>query len=102
MSQHERSSTRLSSTSTGMRAHVNPIPFPTASGYQITVTGGVPPYTFTPKESPPNPAGVHVTYEGDTAHVTVPAGTPPGTQVFVDVTDSSSSPQTAPTTNSVG
>ncbi len=101
MSHYERTSTRHSSTGTGLHAQVNPNPFQAAEGYQITVTGGVPPYTFEAKDSPPNPPGVHVTHEGGMAHVTVPADTPPGTKVYVDVKETGTSPQTANTVNTV-
>ena len=102
MSQYERSSTRLSSTGTGMRAHVQPNPFPVATGYEITVTGGVPPYTFAAVDSPPNPPGVTVTQIGDMAHVSVPSGTPQGTKVYVDVSETGTTPQTVRTMNTVG
>ncbi len=77
------------------------MPFPAPDGYVITASGGIPPYTFTPEGSPPNPPGVTVVVDGNEAHVMVPPNTPPGTVVYVNVQDSSSPIQTAPTQNSV-
>ena len=103
MSHPERKqSVGLSSTSSGLRARVNPMPFPVQDGYVIEVSGGIPPYTFTAEPSPPNPPGVTITVEGNEAHVMVPPNTPPGTVVYVNVGDSSSPSQTAHTHNVVG
>ena len=84
-----------------MRATASPSPFSAASGFSITVTGGIEPYEFQAYPSPPNPPGVVVT-PGNPASVTVPPGTPPGTMVTVMVTDSSSPPQTVTVGDRVG
>lgn len=70
-------------------------PFPANQGFDVEVDGGVPPYTYTPLPSPPNPPGVTMT--GNTC--TVPPTTPPGTEVKVRVTDSSTPPQRATCTS---
>jgi hypothetical protein len=71
---------------------VNPPEFDPAEGFDITVIGGTPPFTFTALTAPPNPPGVDVTSSGPTAHATVPVGTPADTVVGVRVTDSSVPP----------
>jgi hypothetical protein len=76
---------------------VSPNPFQPEVGFDITVSGGVPPFTYRPRSSPPNPPGV--TVNGN--NVSVPAGTPGGTQVVVDVTDSSDPPQRSPCASKV-
>ena len=84
-----------------MRIAIEPVPFDPNGAYTIEVTGGQHPYTFTPLPDPPNPPGVTVQVNGDSATVQVPPDTPPGTQIHVDVTDASSSSPTAPTVNAV-
>jgi hypothetical protein len=68
-----------------MQATGTPNPFPVARGFRVVVSGGKPPYTFTPAASPPNPPGVQVDADG---RVTVPIETPSGTNVQIHVTDS--------------
>jgi hypothetical protein len=77
-----------------MQLSAAPNPFPVATGFTVTVVGGIPPFSFVPKPSPPNPPGVTVIAAGVLAYVEVPPGTPPGTVVAVDVSDSSTPPQT--------
>lgn len=84
-----------------MKAAATPDPFDAEEGYTIVVKGGTPPYQFTPMPSPPNPEGVTVDPQGSTATVTVPSGTPPGTEVIVEVSDSSQPPKTVVVTNHV-
>lgn len=81
--------------------NANPSPFPANMGYQLTVQGGSPPYTFVALPAPPNPSGVKVAATGPVATVTVPSATPSGTTVYVRVTDSSNPPQSVVTTNAV-
>lgn len=76
-----------------MQATATPNPFPASGSFKIRVYGGSPPFTYTPRPSPPNPPGVQVSPNGDTADVTVPEDTPSGTGVTVEVTDSSEPPQ---------
>lgn len=75
-----------------MRATGVPNPFFAPTGFDIEVVGGKPPYTYVPEPAPPNPPGVEVSPDG---HVSVPPGTPPGTEVRVRVTDASTPPRTA-------
>lgn len=84
-----------------MFATAMPSPFQAAAGYGITVSGGTPPYTFTPVGTPPNPPGVVVTSVGPPAHIDVPDDTPSGTIVVIRVTDSSTPPQTVTVSNRV-
>ena len=84
-----------------MRITISPTPFDPAVGYTIEVSEGMPPYAFDPLPEPPNPPGVTIQVNGNTATVQVPPGTPPGTPVHVDVTDASAPPQTAPTVSTV-
>ncbi len=91
MSTHDSNHLR-STTSTGIQASARPNPFLPTDGYVITVTGGIPPYTFTPEPSPPNPPGVQVFPNGNTCEVHVPPGTPPGMPVNVRIYDSSQPP----------
>jgi hypothetical protein len=72
-----------------------PGPFTPGLGYVATPTGGVPPYTFTAIPSPPNPPGVRIEPNGMSADIDCPPGTPPGTRIQVNVTDSSQPPQSA-------
>ena len=72
-----------------MNASPSANPFPAASGFNVMVTGGTPPYTFVPRPVPPNPPGVTV----EENHVDVPANTPSNTPVWIIVTDSSVPPQ---------
>lgn len=70
--------------------HVTTSPSPCTPGvpYHITVTGGVPPYYFSPGAVPPNPPGVEVeVLGGGVARVTVPPGTPSGAVILVMVSD---------------
>ena len=84
-----------------MKVTLTPEPFDPAQGYTIQVSGGTPPYAFLPAPVPPNPPGVTVQVNGNTATVGVPPGTPPGTQVEVEVSDSSKPKQHAHTVNTV-
>jgi len=76
-----------------MQVGVSPSPFSASQGFSVAASGGSPPYTTTSLPSPPNPAGVTVTTQGPPAHVDVPSGTPSGTDVFVNVADSSDPPE---------
>jgi hypothetical protein len=76
-----------------MQVSCNPVPFPASRHFVILVADGEPPYTYTPKPPPTNPPGVQV-FPGPPVRVTVPPDTPSGTPVYVDVTDSSTQPQT--------
>ena len=75
-----------------MRVKVRPNPFDPAGGFEIYVEGGDPPYEFIPEPDPPNPPGVVVAPQGNTAHVDVPPSTPSGTDVYITVRDSSGPP----------
>jgi hypothetical protein len=83
-----------------MQAKVSPSPFPAASGFTITPSGGTPPYTATPLPSPPNPPGVIVN-NGPPITVTVPPSTEPGTMIYIRVCDSSVPPDCITVTNTV-
>ena len=76
-----------------MQVTATPDPFTPGQGYEITVSGGVPPYHYKAAPVPPNPQGVTITPAGSTCHVDCPVGTPSGTPVKVVVTDSSVPPQ---------
>ena len=80
-----------------MTATAAPSPFPVAYGFTISVTGGTPPYHYVPLPCPPNPPGV----TGIGPWITVPPNTPRGTPVYVQVTDSSTPPQTTVVTDTV-
>ena len=80
-------SVRTGSSTGTLQVQVRPNPFDPSQGYEITVTGGYPPYDFQPRTSPPNPPGVQVHPNGSSCHVTVPASTGPGVLVQVNVTD---------------
>lgn len=67
-----------------MTATPSPSPFQPADGFNVMVIGGEPPYTYTPRLSPPNPPGV--TMSGN--HVNVAGSPPSGTAVIIVVTDS--------------
>ena len=82
-----------------MQATAIPNPFPATSGFQVHVTGGQPPYSFTPFPVPPNPEGVQVSADG---WVTVPADTPRETVVKVYVYDSGNPQQTTQVAAYVG
>ena len=84
-----------------MRVTIDPVPFDPVSGYTIEVMDGTPPYGFDALPEPPNPPGVTIQVNGNTATVQMPPGPPPGTPVHVNVTDSSAAAQTAPTVNAV-
>jgi hypothetical protein len=84
-----------------MIATASPSPFPTSTGFVITIKGGTPPYEVTAYPSPPNPPGVRI-HAGPPVRVTVPPGTPPGTTVTVDVQDGATPPQTVPVSNTTG
>ena len=71
-----------------------PQPFTAGLGYTVTPSGGTPPYHFLVVQSPPNPAGVSITYDDMTAQVDVPAGTPSATKVYILVSDSAEPPNT--------
>jgi hypothetical protein len=75
-----------------VEVQVNPPVFNPAEGFEITVIGGTPPFTFDPLTVPPNPPGVEVEPSGPSAAVSVPIGTPGQTVVGVRVTDSSVPP----------
>jgi hypothetical protein len=84
-----------------MQASANPYYFDPATGYTVRVIGGTPPYTVTALPSPPNPEGVEVD-PGPPVKVTCPPGTPAGTVVQVEVTDSSTpTPQACPASGRV-
>jgi hypothetical protein len=68
-----------------------PNPFPPVEGFRVVVKDGVPPFTFEPEPSPPNPPGVAVTPTGE---VMVLPPALPETPVTIRVTDSSTPPQT--------
>ena len=82
-----------------MQLNASPDPFEPDEGYTITITGGTPPYQAHPKPSPPNPPGVEVSVNGNEVTVTFNDPVSPGTTVEVGVTDSSSPPQGATSTN---
>jgi hypothetical protein len=82
-----------------MSGSARPSPFSPTGPFKVMVLGGTPPYIYTPKGSPPNPPGVQVAPDGPTADVSVPPETPPGQIVQVDVSDSSTPPQTITVTN---
>ncbi len=84
-----------------MNAYPSPRPFSAATGYTIQAVGGTAPYEFVAAPSPPNPAGVQVDGSGNPATVTVPSNTPSGTMVYVQVTDSSTPPQSVMVQNMV-
>ena len=96
MSTHSSSAVRSSTRSgTGLQATAQPNPFPVEDGFTVAVTGGVPPYTFTPLPAPPDPPGVVISHVGpELVEVSVPPGTPSQSFVGVQVTDSSQPPQT--------
>ncbi len=91
-----RSTVRLGTSQGALQVSVNNNPFLPGTGegegFTITVTGGEPPYHFGAFASPPNPPGVVITPNGNTCHVTCPAGTPSGTMVRVHVSDSATPP----------
>ncbi len=76
---------------------VDPDPFDPLQGFEVTVSGGNPPYDFEVPPPPVNPPGASVTphQSGSAANATVPIGTAPGTQVTVRVRDSSVPPERA-------
>lgn len=76
-----------------MKVKQDPEPFPANASYDLTASGGTPPYTFVAEPSPPNPPGVQVSTSGSTATVTVPESTPGGTQIGILVKDSSDPPK---------
>lgn len=79
----------------------DPEPFPADGSYEVTASGGTPPYTFTAEPSPPNPIGMQVAVQGSTATVTVPASTPSSTQVYILVKDSAKPPKSRVVENTV-
>jgi hypothetical protein len=79
-----------------MQAVGTPNPFPAANGFQIGASGGVPPYSYSPLPSPPNPPGVSVDSSGEVTIDPVPL---PSTEVQVDVYDSSVPPQNVTVSN---
>lgn len=78
-----------------MIATADPSTFQPSMGFNIVVVGGEPPYTYTPKASPPNPPGVSVAGN----HVNV-AGSPPSQTAVIVVVKDSSVPQQQ--TNCIG
>lgn len=85
-----------------MQVQSSPSPCPPGSTYRVQAAGGTLPYTFLRMPSPPNPPGVELEVVGGVAHVWVPAGTPPGSQISVAVVDSGTPRQGAVSTNMVG
>jgi hypothetical protein len=82
-------------------ANQYPKPFSAGMGYVVVPNGGIPPYSISAMPSPPNPPGVTVSSDGHEALVDVPAGTPPGTRVYIQIYDSSTPPQGTTVTNMV-
>lgn len=100
MSTHTSHSVRV--TAQRLQATATPDPFPVLDGFEVEASGGIPPYTFTAADAPPNPPGVVVTQTGNNrCSVSVPPGTPPGTTVIVKVTDSSHNPKTVEASSDV-
>lgn len=93
MSTHDSRSVRSSTQQGTLQATAQPNPFTPGQGYTITVTGGIPPYSFQPLPVPPNPEGVTVTPDGNTCRVDVPVGTAGDINVYVEIKDSSTPPQ---------
>lgn len=79
-----------------MKILIDPAPCDPPSDYTIEVSGGTPPYAFDPY---PDPPGVTVQVNGNVATVTVPPGTPPGSEIKVQVSDASQPPESSPTVN---
>ncbi len=84
-----------------MKATASPSPFEANAGFTITALGGTAPYEFAAEASPPNPPGVVVDGSSNPATVMVPADTPSGTIIYVDVQDSGTPAQTVTVTNRV-
>ena len=84
-----------------MKVTQDPEPFASNQDYEVTASGGTPPYTFTAEPSPPNPSGVQISVQGATATVTVPESTPGGTEVYIRVVDSSDPPNDVTKVNQV-
>lgn len=93
---------RTPSTTGTVRATVQPNPVQPGASYTIAVTGGIPPYTFVAQPAPPNPPGITLHPQSPTCDVDVPASTPPGTDIYVMVYDSSTPPQQVGTRCQVG
>ena len=76
-----------------MNVSQSPMPCQAGETYAVKAFDGTPPYEFALAPSPPNPPGLGLTWQGNTASVSVPASLPPGTLLRVVVTDSSDPPQ---------
>jgi hypothetical protein len=83
-----------------MQVTQRPTPFTPGLGYLVKVAGGTPPYQILPAPSPPNPPGVTVNQTtANSAEVDAPTSTPPNTQIYVEVRDSSQPPNTTTIVN---